>query len=669
MADKAAPSRPLAFAWPLVLCLVGLDYFSSLAYLPSIAVEAAGPLAPVAVLAVVAATLLAAVPVYWYVAGRSPHGRGASGLLETLVRGWFGKSLILVLLGFIGTDFVLTRSLSTADATTHLIHNPFWKADVEWVLNNKETVRGWFPPFLRGAFIDFWNEQLLVTVALAVLGFSFYALIRGVFTRWFMRFAAVVVVLYLVLTGVILVSGGVYFLNHPELLRNWWHVSVPGQLEASYEQPWALAKALGLLVLFTFPRTALALSGFELSLASAPLVRGDDGDDPECPRGRIRNTRKLLLAAACIMSLFVAASVLNVTLLIPQADAAGNGVASHRALAYLAHGGRGDLGPLFGSAFGTLYDLSTILILLLAGASATIGFRDVAPHYLARFGMQLEWARKAHVVQHLFNVVILVVTVVFQASVSSQQWAYATSVLVLLTGASVAATLDLRRRFRGSWLRPLVLTPFLLYSLFFLWNAALTTVLNPSGLGIALGFVWVVFVTAFASRWWRSKELRFDGFTFLDDKSKARWEEICQLEFQVLVPHRAGLHSLAQKEHEIRHKHRIAPDVPIIYIEAELGDPSDFLNVPLMRIEYEDGREVIRVSRCASIAHVLAAIALEFRKVGKPPELIFGWSNENPLAANLHFLLMGEGNIPWMVHELIRHAELDPAKQPRIVIG
>src|SRR5436190_106525 len=169
MAENAAPSRPLTFSWLLVLCLVGLDYFSSLAYLPSIAVEAGGRLAPLAVLGVVVVTLFAAVPVYWYVVGRSPHGHGASGLLETLVRGWFGKALILVLLGFIGTDFVLTRSLSTADATIHLIHNPFWKNDVEWVLNNKATIRDSLPPFLQESFLNFWNEQILVTVVLAVL--------------------------------------------------------------------------------------------------------------------------------------------------------------------------------------------------------------------------------------------------------------------------------------------------------------------------------------------------------------------------------------------------------------------------------------------------------------------------------------------------------------------
>src|SRR5262249_30682461 len=102
--------------WWLVLGLVGLDYFSTLAYLPSIAVEAAGLLAPLAALLVVAVTLFAAVPVYAYVVGRSPHGQGATGLLEQVVHGWVGKLLILVLLGFVATDFVITRSLSAADA-------------------------------------------------------------------------------------------------------------------------------------------------------------------------------------------------------------------------------------------------------------------------------------------------------------------------------------------------------------------------------------------------------------------------------------------------------------------------------------------------------------------------------------------------------------------------
>jgi len=66
-----------------------------------------------------------------------------------------------------------------------------------------------------------------------------------------------------------------------------------------------------------------------------------------------------------------------------------------------------------------------------------------------------------------------------------------------------------------------------------------------------------------------------------------------------------------------------------------------------------------------SVAHVLAAIALEMARIGRPPELHFGWSNESPLAANLNFLLFGEGNIPWMVRALLRKAEPNPLSNRR----
>src|SRR5947199_5942 len=85
--------------------------------------------------------------------------------------------LVLVLLGLIATDFVVTRSLSAADAATHLIHNPLWKQDVEWLGHNKDALRGWLPSLLRGRFFDFWNEQLVITVLLSILGFAFWALL------------------------------------------------------------------------------------------------------------------------------------------------------------------------------------------------------------------------------------------------------------------------------------------------------------------------------------------------------------------------------------------------------------------------------------------------------------------------------------------------------------
>ena len=676
MADNPARA-PRSYAWGLILFLVGLDYFSTLAYLPSVTVEAAGTLAPLAAAAVVAVTLFGAVPVYCYVVGHSPGGHGATGLLERHVRGWFGKTLILVLLGFVATDFVITRTLSVADASAHLIHNPFWQERVDWLTRNREEVRAAFPAVLRGGFFDFWNEQLLLTVVLSVGCFGLWAFLVRSLTRTFLRLTAAVVAAYLLLTAVVVGSCLRHLLHNPGLLEGWWR-DVP-----SAAQVWqaraggSLTAALVIVALLAFPQTALAVSGFELSMASAPFVRGRPGDDPARPVGRVRNSRKLIVTAALIMGAFVLGSVLSVTLLVPWPAMRGEGAAAaHRALAYLAHGGalRGggtgaDVNPLFGPAFGTAYDVCTVLILCLAGASATLGVRDLLPHYLARFGMQLEWAHKVSVVLHLFNVTILLVTLVFRASVSAQQWAYATSVLVLLAAASVAAVLELRDRWRGSRLRPLVLTPFALIALFFLCEAALTVLLNRSGLAIAAVFVGVLLATAFVSRWLRSTEPRFEGFAYADERSKARWEEICGLDFQVLVPHRPGTHTLADKESDIRRRHRLGPEVEIVFVVAEKGDPSDFFNAPVLRVAEEGGREVIHVSRCASVAHVLAAMALAFRHVGCPPELHFGWSDENPIAANLHFLLLGEGNVPWMVRELIRKAEPDPERQPRVMIG
>jgi hypothetical protein len=673
--SKPAGRSTPTYAWWLVLCLVGLDYFSTLAYLPSLAVARVGVLAPVAGLGVVLITLFGALPIYFYVIGRSPHGKGGVGLLERCVHGWGGKLLLLVVLGFVATDFIITRTISVSDAATHLLANPFYRDHANWVGENQQTVRSWLPSGLQGRFFDFWNEQILITVVLSVLSFGLYAfLVRGL-SRGFLRIACGVVVIYMVLTAIVVGAGLIYLGEHPERVAGW-----EKELADYWRSENAGESTLGgllLLGLLAFPPMALGLSGFELSMATAPLVRGSAGDAAAHPKGRIRATRGLMIVAALIMSLFVLGSMIVTPLLVPdRAIMPANGEVQHRALAYLAHGGvlkgtePGTLaGPLFGAIFGTLYDLSTILILCLAGATATVSLKDIVPEYLSKFGMQLQWAQRVGVILHLFNVVILVVTIAFRASVTAQQSAYAASVLALLLSAALAALLDIWNRWHGSFLKPIVALPFFLVTCVFFIMALLTVGQNRSGLGIALAFVGVVVVTGFISRWLRSTELRFEGFAFADADTKRRWQELCQLHFQILVPHRPGRQTLEEKELEIRAMHRLAPSVPIIFIEAELGDPSDFNQAPRMSIEHIEGKEIIRVCRCTSIAHVLAAIGLAWREVGCPPEIHFAWSDENPMSANLNFLLLGKGNIPWMVHELVRKAEPDPARRPRVVIG
>jgi hypothetical protein len=720
---------PRTYAWWLVLGLVGLDCFSTLGYLPTMAAEGAEERAPLAAMAVGLLILFAALPVYLYVVGRSPHGRGATGLLEKYLPGWGGKFFILLLLGFVATDFVMTRTLSTADASKHLLANPYTQSGVEWMLNRKDAIHAALPLGLQGEwtdrFFDWWNEQLIVTVLLMILGFALYFFLLRGFTRSFLYAAAVIVAAFLVFNGIVIGSSLFYLARHPQYMTNWMELI---GFASQNQSPFDLFLDFAGLAIKSLPALALGLSGFELSMTVAPLVRGRADDDPEQPRGRIRNMRKLLLVTALLMSVLVPTSVVSVKFLVPPAKMEEGGLARHRALAYLAHGGdlqpagrrfgtdtpssegekfenpgkedeemlplpkddqeeieqpqaqaaprqkvapvRGtDLNPLFGPAFGTLYDISAVLILFLAGASVTISLRGLLPQYLARYGMEMHWAQRVGVLLHLFNAIVLIVVLIFHASVSQQQGAYATSVLVLLSGAALAALIDLRTRWRRYFFRPLVTAPLVLVCLIFLLMAAAVCYDNPAGIILALLFIVVLLISAGISRWMRSTELRYYGFVFADEESGIRWEQIRRLDFQVLVPHRPDDRTLAEKEAEIRAQHRLGPDVPIIFIEAELGDPSDFQHQPLMQIVQENGREIIRVSQCASIAHVLAAIALEFREVGRPPEMHFAWSGESPLASNLNFLLWGQGNIPWMVHALIRQAEPDPTRQPRVVIG
>lgn len=632
--------------WLWVMCLTGVDYFSTLGYQPSIAFEATGALAPFATLVLVIVTIFGALPIYCHVAGESFRGQGSIAMLERLLHGWKGKFLVLVLLGFAATDFVITKTLSAADAAVHLVENPNWASAPEWL----QADRG----------------QMTLTMGLLVaLGTMF---LRGF--REVIGLAVFLVAVYLTLNLIVVGSGLWHLSTHEELLRAWYDRVVSGDWHLAHTPisgtGWLAVAAVSLIL---FPKLALGLSGFETGVAVMPLVLGDDDDDPERPAGRIRNTRKLLATAAAIMSFFLLASALCTATLIPPSDLDPGGKAFERTLAYLAHAqGPGTINPLFGEVFGTLYDLSTVSILWFAGASAMSGLLNLVPQYLPSYGMAPEWARAIRPLVILFTVINLVVTWVFDASVSKQGGAYATGVMVLLVSACTASVIDVYRKRRGIWLTR-VPWSFVVIAAVFAYTTVAIVIEKPDGIKIASCFIAAVLVSSMVSRMMRSTELRFSGFVFADDQSRFLWDSMKHIEFPILVPHRPGRRPLDSKEEDIRRVHRLSADVPIVYIEASVGDPSEFMHFPRMRVLESHGRFVLRVTRCVSIAHVIAAISLELSKVGKPPEIHFGWSDENPLAANLRFVLFGEGNVPWMVRELIRKAEPDDARRPRIVIG
>ncbi|HEX2473610.1 MAG TPA: hypothetical protein VHK01_02625, partial [Lacipirellulaceae bacterium] len=413
--------------WLWVMCLTGVDYFSTLGYQPSIAFEAVGMLAPLATILLVGVTLGCALPVYKYVAGESPLGQGSISMLERLLSGWTAKFLVLVLLGFAATDYVITQTLSAADAAEHLIHNPLWD-DMPQVL----------------------QDGMVVTMFLLVM-------LGAMFLRGFREVIAVAVVLvglYLLLNVIVIGSGLGFLAANPGHFSAWYQNLQTGNWYTEFSSGGWLA--VGIACVLFFPKLALGLSGFETGVAVMPLVKGNAGDDPHRPAGRIRNTRKLLTTAALIMSILLLGSSTVTTMLIePSAllvEGEQEGLAANRALAYIAHGQTVvPVNPMFGEFFGTIYDISTVLILWFAGASAMSGLLNLVPRYLPRYGMAPRWAEAIRALVVVFTVINLIVTWIFDASVVKQGGAYATGVMVLMTSAGVAVVIDVWRKRAGAW--------------------------------------------------------------------------------------------------------------------------------------------------------------------------------------------------------------------------
>ena len=596
--------------WWRVMCLTGVDYFSTLGYQPGIAFLAAGVLSPLATLVLVLVTLFAALPLYRRVAGASPNGQGSISMLEQLFPKWGGKVFVLTLLGFASTDFIITMTLSAADAAAHFVHNPY------------------APHWLSG--------QLLVTMLL-LAGLS------AIFLKGFKEAIGIAVVLvaaYLLLNAVVTIKGVEAVLERPELIPQW-----KAALFAQHANPLTM---IGLSLLL-FPKLALGLSGFETGVAVMPLIQGNDLKD------RIRNTRKLLNTAAIIMSVFLMATSLVTTLLIPPAAFAEGGPANGRAMAFLAH-------QYLGNGFGTVYDISTILILAFAGASAMAGLLNLIPRYLPRLGMAPEWAQASRPLVLVFMGVATIVTLAFHADVDAQGGAYATGVLVLITSAATAVTISLWKT-RLRWVYLFVTAIFVYTTLLNVWE-------RPEGLKISSFFILSIIVVSLVSRSLRSTELRITEVLVSQEAVDMLAKDHDQvIRLVARRPQQETPEDLDRIDSLVRARYNLTPSETVYFLEIERTDASEFGHCLCI-----EGRAVgnhnVLYATSPMVANSIAALLIHLEKTtGKLPHVYFKWKEGNPVANVFRFLFLGEGDTAPVTHEVLRRAVPSVKRRPIVHVS
>jgi hypothetical protein len=303
-----------------------------------------------------------------------------------------------------------------------------------------------------------------------------------------------------------------------------------------------------------------------------------------------------------------------------------------------------------------VYDVSTILILGLAGASAMAGLLHLIPRYLPRFGMAPRWAALSRPLVLVLFAINVVITLIFGASVEAQSGAYATGVLVLILSAAVAATLALWRERRwGLAFYTGVLC------LVFAYTLADNCLERPDGLIIGAVFTVLLILGCAVSRSIRSVEFRIPHGYFADVESQRLGPETRGKKVHLVPIPSSSADARRTKRAEIVQHYNVRG--PFLFLHVNLLDNRSEFSAPLEVSLRKEGSDYVgEVFGALAIANTIAYVS----EIIDPISVFIGLTRRSLMAQAIRYLLFGEGETGLMVYTiLLRYWDWTPEADVR----
>jgi hypothetical protein len=280
--------------------------------------------------------------------------------------------------------------------------------------------------------------------------------------------------------------------------------------------------------------------------------------------------------------------------------------------------------------------------------------------------MAPRWARAVRPLVLVFTGVGLFITWYFNADVNAQGGAYATGVLVLMTSATVAVTLSSHRAKQH---RRMLF--FGVVAAVFVYTTVANVLERPDGLRIGALFILAIIVVSFVSRAGRAFQLRGNGITFDEaaDRFLAGAAKCGTLRLVAHEPNDRDGATYRDKTVQVRQDNDIPRWAPLVFVEVTVVDASDFETTLHVVGEERFGHRILTV-RSSAVANTIAELSLAVRdRTGLVPHVYFSWTEGNPVLKFLQFLFVGSGEVAPVTREVLREAESDPDRRPRVHVS